>query len=428
MPLEFKNDAICLSGVFGTKLKSNIIHEYYDLWWRITSGGPRNYFKFPTAIIEMNAGTGEIYIEDTKETIPGSAGSALDLKFNNRHSDNPNITLILVEENSECVDHLKNVLRRKFPRVSILEEDINVNDIEQECVLIRKNVEEAIETITQMNIRGRCIYFFDPLLSTNMNPLRKIYDTYIGSPFSSGIEFLIFFFTSDWILGRDDFNQLPITTNSKDWVPSEKETVDKLENVYGDRNWYEQILNLKTNEERMHLLIREYQKRLFNMFRFVIPMPFAPNNNQLYHLLFCSNFRKGASIISRFYSRSTENQWNPNNRIIYNQFKSKYMNKLNFPGGNRRPAEWKLLWNFIKHYQNGKFDELSRDVQENTNNDYENPFNWLERENLINLFSKTMYKGREISRYELNWTTINTVLNLEKPNDFKPLKSRDFAN
>ena len=35
MPLGFINDAIVLSGVFGTQLKSKIIHDYYNLWWRL---------------------------------------------------------------------------------------------------------------------------------------------------------------------------------------------------------------------------------------------------------------------------------------------------------------------------------------------------------------------------------------------------------
>jgi len=427
MPLKFENDAICLSGVLGTKLKSKIIHNYYDLWWRITSGGPNKYFRYSTAIIEMNAGTGEIFIEDTNETILGSAGSALDLKFNNRHFFNPNLTLVLVEENKECVAHLKNVIRRRFPKANVLDEDLNLDDLNRECVLIRKNVDEAIEAITQMGIKGRCIYFFDPLLSINMNPLKKIYDTYIESPFTSGIEFLIFFFTSDWILGRENFNKLPITINSEDWTSHEKETVDKLEDVYGDKDWYEQILNKKTNEERMNLLIKEYQKRLFRMFRFVIPMPFAPKEKQLYHLLFCSNYKTGASIITLFFSKLTKNQWNPNNRLIYNRFRSKYSGRLNFPRGSRRPSEWKLLWNFIKYYRNGKFDKLSNDVQEIAGNDIEKSFNWLEKEKLIRLFSKSKYLGREISRYELNWTSIKTILNLEKSDEFKPLKSRDFS-
>ena len=41
MALEFINDAISLSGLTGSKLKSEIISEYYPFWWNITSGGDR---------------------------------------------------------------------------------------------------------------------------------------------------------------------------------------------------------------------------------------------------------------------------------------------------------------------------------------------------------------------------------------------------
>ena len=62
MPLEFHDDAICLSGIYGTKLKSQIIQKYYKLWWQITTGGKNLNYKYPTSIIDMNAATGEIYI------------------------------------------------------------------------------------------------------------------------------------------------------------------------------------------------------------------------------------------------------------------------------------------------------------------------------------------------------------------------------
>lgn len=190
MPLEFHGDAICLSGVLGSKLKSLITHKYYNLWWRVTSGGPRENYAFSTAIIEMNAGTGELYIEDTDEVILGSAGAAMDLKFNNRDISDPNLTIILVEKDKACIKHLKNVINRRFPRANIIDEETDFSKIKKECVLIRKDVEEAIETINQMKIRGRCIFFFDPLLSVDMDPIRKIYK-------------------NDYLVGLDSANKLP---------------------------------------------------------------------------------------------------------------------------------------------------------------------------------------------------------------------------
>ena len=78
--LEFNGDAICLSGVTGTKLKCSMIRDYYSFWWNITSGRPSRNYHFNTAIIEMNAATGEVYLKDTDETLLGSSGHAVELK------------------------------------------------------------------------------------------------------------------------------------------------------------------------------------------------------------------------------------------------------------------------------------------------------------------------------------------------------------
>lgn len=424
MPLEFHEDAICLSGVLGTKLKSRIIHDYYELWWKITSGGPRVNYGYYTAIIEMNAGTGEIYIKESDEIILGSAGYALELKFNNPYVENPNICVILVEEDEECIDHLKKVIKRRYPYADINE---NIEDLDlpvRDCVLIRKNVSEAIKTINDLKIRGRVIYFFDPLLSVDMKPLRETYEKRIRYPFITGVEFIVFFFTSDWIYGRDDFTPLPDHFNSKIWTGEEFTVVQLLEDVYGDDEWYNIILTKEKPQIRMINLIKEYQKRLFTLFRFVIPMPFAPKDDQLYHLIFCSNFCEGASIISRFYEKSTNNIWQPDNRTIYNKFRQLHKGDITFPGGNRRPVEWKLLWNFIKNYNNGKFDILSRDVHkiEDKRIILQESMNWLIDKNYIKNYSFTQYRGRNVDRYELNWKQIEIKLNLKRPPSFEPFK------
>jgi len=65
MALGFMKDAICLSGLTGSKLKCDVIGEYYPFWWSITSGGQRANYGYPTAIVELDAATGEVYIEDT---------------------------------------------------------------------------------------------------------------------------------------------------------------------------------------------------------------------------------------------------------------------------------------------------------------------------------------------------------------------------
>jgi len=59
MALEFKQDAICLSGLTGSQLKCAVIGRYYPFWWGITSGGPGKNYEYPTAIVELDAATGE---------------------------------------------------------------------------------------------------------------------------------------------------------------------------------------------------------------------------------------------------------------------------------------------------------------------------------------------------------------------------------
>ena len=83
-----------------------MIGYYYQFWWNITSGGQGANYAYPIAIIELNAGTGEVYIKELKETVLGSAGHALDLKASKAPLTD-NLKIVLVEENLECCLHLR---------------------------------------------------------------------------------------------------------------------------------------------------------------------------------------------------------------------------------------------------------------------------------------------------------------------------------
>ena len=414
-----------------TKLKKELREKFFqdmycmslnNMWWKITSGGQTANYSYATTIVEMNAATGEIYIEETDETILGSACCALELKFNNTLTETPNLNIILVEENEECINHLKNVIERRYPEAEVNE--LLSNDyFNTDCILLRKNVTDAINTITTMGIDGRCLFFFDPLLSVDMNPLRVVYYEKVMRPSTVGLEFIIFFFTSDWLYGRNNFHKLPDNTIASNWSDEEQDTINKLDNVLGDDAWREKILTNETEHIRMVKLIKEYQKRLFELFRFVEPMPFSPKEDQLYHLIFCSNFMTGARLISDFYKNATGNTWNPDNSLIYQRFKRRYQGVLNFPIGNRRPSEWKLLWNFIRNYNNGKFDLISRDVRriESDRIKCQDIFDWLEEVGFIRIYSTFRY-GRTFNRFELNWDEIRNKLDLNPPPEYEPLK------
>lgn len=120
--LEFVGDAICLSGLTGTRLKSEVIGKYYPFWWSITSGGKNENYRYSTAIVELNAATGEVHIKDTGETILGSAGHLLELKV--RSPNTSNFKVVLIEDNLDCYAHLKKVVRRRWPNVSIEEAEV----------------------------------------------------------------------------------------------------------------------------------------------------------------------------------------------------------------------------------------------------------------------------------------------------------------
>src|SRR3989442_15985170 len=96
--LGFHADALRLSGPAGTELKTRLLGKYYEFWWKITSGGAANEDNLPTAIVDLNAGTGELYIEETGKTILGSARHVLELKFDLGYSTAA-LKIVLVEVN-----------------------------------------------------------------------------------------------------------------------------------------------------------------------------------------------------------------------------------------------------------------------------------------------------------------------------------------
>ena len=142
--LEFQDDAIVLSGLTGSKLKSKIINDYYHFWWNITSGGPSAEYRYSTAIIDLYAATGEIFIPETLETIFGSAGHALQLKFELDQKNS--LKVILIEENKECYLRLKNVIQRKFPEFSVLESEGPVEKNKENFFLYNLNLKGCFKT------------------------------------------------------------------------------------------------------------------------------------------------------------------------------------------------------------------------------------------------------------------------------------------
>lgn len=169
--LEFHGDAIVLSGITGTRIKCEIIGGYYPLWWSITSGGQQRDYNFQTAIVDLNAATGENYIEETKQVIPGSAGHALQLKMDNQ--DTSKLKIILVEEDDGCYQHLKKVIQRKWPNFHLDEAEGSLESNKTGVYLINKDLNGALNDIAQIEL-GNSLFFFDPLLYTSNSDIEEV--------------------------------------------------------------------------------------------------------------------------------------------------------------------------------------------------------------------------------------------------------------
>lgn len=430
MPLEFNNNAIVLSGETGTKLKSSILEEYYYQWWNITSGGPSKNFRFPTSIIEMNAATGEVYIENTSETLLGSAGHALKLKFsdNNKY----NLRIICIEENNECYKNLKKVLKRRWPqfKVNASERDIESNN--SSIYLIHKGIDDAInkiKEIQEIKDLGNSIFFFDPLLNVDWNHLEKVAKNRITSYHKTGTEFIVFLFTSDWFQGRKDFSPLPKSPIEKDWSSSEKITVERADNLFGNKNWRINLLNETSNKEKEQIVVSLYCNNLFKWFRYVLPLPFKPKKDQLYHLFFCSNYEDGINITKSYYKNKTNNpRYSPKIKIAYKNFSYLYPEVFKGIKHPKRPLEWKILWKIIKEHEFGICDPMCSDFKDDEPNIQKRieVLNWLEQKKyIIKITCQNDFWTESYQKYKLNWSSVIEDLKIDKPMKLIPIEPNE---
>lgn len=421
MPLEFKGDAISLSGLTGTKLKCDVIGEYYRFWWNITSGGPSANYRFDTAFVELDAATGEVYIKDTNETVLGSAGHSLELKAKGSHTDN--LKVILIEKDRGCYEKLKEVIQRRWPNIDIAEAEKPVAENKSNAYLFNLEFDDAIEQVKKIEL-GNSLFFFDPLRSVTWQSVEKVAEGRITRYYETGTEFMIFIFTSDWFLGRNDFAPLPKNPNMAVWSRAETQTVAEADSLFGYQDWRSHILNEESIENKEEKLIELYQKRLHKWFRYVLPLPFNPKKDQLFHLILCSNYEAGVRMTKDDYSKKTGNPpYRPDNRAAYEQFRRLHRELIYWLKGNQRPAEWKILWKIITQHEGGLCDCECRDVGEIGVPPYQIQayLEWLEKEGyLVESDIKDAWNS-ETKQYILNWPVLKKRLDLDSPLPLKPL-------
>jgi three-Cys-motif partner protein len=433
-PLEFVGDAISLSGLTGTKLKCDVIGAYYPFWWKITSGGKREDYQKMTSIVELNAATGEDYIKDTKETVLGSAGHALELKVNHLGDENiktNNLKVFLVEEHQGCYEHLKKVIKRRWPSVPIREAEGPAALNSSNIYLLNNTLDDALNKIDTIQL-GNAIYYFDPLRSVRWEAIERVATKRMGRgpPFQTGTEFLIFIFTSDWFLGREDFAPLPCNKTERSWTDEEKTAVSDADALFGNKDWRIFLLNEKPIETKEKILIALYKYRLYKWFRYVLLMPFNPKKNELFHLILCSNYEAGVTATRSFFTSKTFNlPYRPDNKVAFQNFVKLHPKTLYNLGRRKRPLEWLLLWKLIKTHESGVCDCHCRDFLEIEQNVrlIDLALNWLlDNKYLVPLNIENAWQI-PINRYQLNWKTVSNNLGIDPPQDLKPLSPEEFA-
>ncbi|MFX1297227.1 MAG: three-Cys-motif partner protein TcmP [Promethearchaeota archaeon] len=430
MPLGFIQDAISLSGLTGTKLKCDVIGEYYNFWWNITSGGPSTNYFYQTAIVELDAATGEVYIQDTGEIVLGSAGHALQLKSSRKKT--AKLKVILIEKDKGCYSHLKKVIKRRWPNINIDDAEGLIEKNKSNVYLFNLEFEDALENLERINL-GNSLFFFDPLRSVTYENIEKLANRRIQAYYQTGTEFIIFLFTSDWFLGRDDFEPLPNTPDEKKWSDKEKVTVLEADSLFGNTNWRHYILNDEMIEERQSKLIELYKERLHKWFRYVLPLPFNPKDDQLFHLMLCSNYEDGLKRTKDFYSEKTGNpRYKPDNQAAYRKFRRLHPELLKGLRGNQRPSEWRLLWSTITKHEEGVCDQFCVDYDRvnigMTPKERQRYLQWLENKGYLVVWNVENAWDQSIRQYKINWIILKNKLGIDPPLPLKPLSPEMIKN
>lgn len=429
---DFHDDAIVLSGSTGTKLKSRIIGKYYFHWWNITSGGNAKEHQYKTAIIELNAATGEDYIKDTGETLLGSSGHALELKLTGNEKEN--LFVILVEEDKECFNRLQHVIVRRWPDSKIKVISPGVVAVHKgPILLLNQDLKQALNSIGRADL-GNCIYFFDPLLYTPFSEVSQMADYRIRSFYQTRTEFILFVFTSDWFKGRSSLglSALP-ETDELQWTPEERRTVERADSLFGDTDWRNNLLRHSSVNEKIESFVQEYSKRLHRWFRYVLPLPFEPKTGQFYHLFFTSNYEAGIRITKKFYTDFTNNSpQSAESSQVYKVFKGRHGAESLFLGlkPQERPLEWKMLWDIIKNHEEGLCDIESPNLVKMEKDDTirQAALEWLEENDYIEpVYNLNLKWEFHPQIYQLNWEKIENTLGVHPPHKLEPLHPESFG-
>jgi len=228
--------------------------------------------------------------------------------------------------------------------------------------------------------------------------------------------------------GRDDLSPLPSTAEEGAWTEDENKTVAEADDLYGDKEWRNQILNNNPVADRQRVLVELYRNKLHKWFRYVLPLPFNPKPDQLFHLILCSNYEIGVRMTRNAYAVKTGNpKYSASNSRAFEQFKHLHPEAFHGLQGKRRPMEWRLLWRIITQHEDGRCDCMCSDFGELTENPVKTQrvLEWLADKGYLqeSRVELAWNMGELIKLYKLKWEVVKSNLRIEAPAPLSPLSS-----
>ena len=242
--------------------------------------------------------------------------------------------------------------------------------------------------------------------------------------------FFIFLFTSDWFLGRKDFTPLPRSAKEETWTENQRKTVLDADFLFGNNEWRNYLLNEKSVDDKMKILVELYTSQLHKWFRYILALPFTPKPKQIYHLILSSNYEAGVRATRNFYAQIMGNpKYSPDINTAYKEFKKLHPDILIGLGGNRRPVQWHLLRRTITDHEEGICDYGCSDFADidNNPNNIQLLLDWLEENGYLSRFGIDNAWRLPIQQYEFNWSTIKERLGVDPPLPLEPLSSKEIA-
>jgi hypothetical protein len=252
-------------------------------------------------------------------------------------------------------------------------------------------------------------------------------------PLATGTEFIVFLFTSDWFTGRqyawrERLVSLPSSNDSQNWTTEQAKTVAASDGLYGNEKWREMVLRSADRSSRQDRFIEEYRERLLSLFRWVLPMPFIPKADQLYHLILCSNYDAGVNVTRSFYCNLTGSpRYEPDNPGAYRRFSRLHPETFARIQSPQRPVEWKVLWQVIRNCEAGVCDARCICIRkQGSNAETTAAVGWLVENNYLRPLRVESRWHQHLPRYQLDWDAVRVNLGVAKPPRLQPVTPDTF--